>query len=162
MGATSIPGGLHRESPADFLIRELTFVDDAVSARVLATRTLPGSHFSHVLYAAVRFADAETGQDLVEAVVIQYETLRRDGSDEFLYRKESENVGPCERHCPTDILDRLTALPPAPPTGVHDPHANARVWRAACYANAGLSVLPSSTHTAIPPAKQQLPLSLAS
>lgn len=162
MGATSIPGGLHREGPADFLIRELTFADFSASARVLATRTVPGSHYSHVLYAAVHFVDTTTGEDLVEAVVIQYETLRRDGSEEFLFRRESEHVGPCERRCPPDILQRLTALPPAPPAGVHDRHANARAWRAACYANAGLAAVPLAAHPAIPPLLQLLAQPLAS
>lgn len=162
MGAISIPGGLHREGPADVLIRELTFADGSASARVLATRTMPGSHYSHVLYAAVHFVDSTTGDDLIEAVVIQYQTLRRDGSDEFLFRRESEHVGPCERQCPADILALLTALSPPPPAGVHDRHANARAWRAACYANAGLAAKPSVDHPPIPPLLQLLAQPLAS
>ena len=146
MGATGIPGGLRGESPTAFLISELTYSEGPRSRSVLATRTLPGKHYKHVLYAAARFIDTATGENVVYAVVIQYETIRRNGSSEFLFRQESEEVGPCERHCPPAILKILTPLPPPPPDGTRDPHATERSWRAACYANAGF---PDST--TIPP-----------
>ena len=166
MGATGIPGGLRGESPTAFLIRELTYTGATRSRRVLATRTLPGSNYKHVLYAAAHFTDITTGEDVVEAVVIQYETIRRHGTPEFVFRRETEHVGPCERRCPPAILKLLTPLPPPPPDGTPDPHATERNWRAACYANAGLpdpSTLQPTAAAAAPvpppqPASSQLAL----
>lgn len=165
MGATGIPGGLRGQTPTAFLIRDLSYTEGTRSRRVLATRTLPGRSYKHVLYAAARFIDTATGEDVVYATVIQYETIRRNGTTEFLFRQESEEVGPCERHCPPAILKLLTPLPPPTPDGTRDPHATERSWRAACYANAGLpdpsTTPPTPSPAALIPPPQPSPTQLS-
>ncbi|ESQ79256.1 antirestriction protein [Asticcacaulis sp. YBE204] len=112
--------GGHR-TPKAFLDAEFTWSNDQADNRVLRSSVV-----GRVYYAAVERISRIDGARIVFAVVTLFRHTPKNREDYVFGCKEmDETVGPCERRCPSVILELLT------PTQ----HEYAVCWRADCRTN---------------------------
>lgn len=104
MGWLYMAGMRGHKTPKQYLDAQFTHSGENYSNRVVKSAAK-----LNVWYAAVESIEKVTGKQSVFAAVCLYRYNLRDKEGMiFGYKDMDESMGPCERQCPTAILDLLT------------------------------------------------------